>query len=157
MTTWCPACIVVFVAGCCRHCCPEVSSATTAGVSAAWRPLLLPLMQSLFLQLLPLTYQLPWSWPVAPQKSILVDILLNRKSILVKRHASMARRREHLSAYLRICISGRQQNHKKIQKNQERIIRYRLKKMFLRVLMHIYVSVIFSRNHSLNAVSFRSC
>jgi hypothetical protein len=40
----------------------------------------------------------------------------------------MARRREHLSAYLRICVSGRQQNHKKIQKNQERIIRYRLKK-----------------------------
>ncbi len=40
----------------------------------------------------------------------------------------MARRREHLSAYLRICVSGRQQKHKKIQKNQERIIRYRLKK-----------------------------
>ena len=40
----------------------------------------------------------------------------------------MARRREHLSAYLRICVSGRQQNHKKIKKNQERIIRYRLKK-----------------------------
>jgi hypothetical protein len=28
----------------------------------------------------------------------------------------MARRREHLSAYLRICISGRQQNHKKSRK-----------------------------------------
>jgi hypothetical protein len=55
----------------------------------------------------------------------------------------MARRREHLSAYLRICISGQQQNHKKIEKNQERIIRYNLKKMFLRVLMHICVSVIF--------------
>jgi hypothetical protein len=40
----------------------------------------------------------------------------------------MARRREHLSAYLRICVSGRQKNHKKIQKNQERIIRYLLKK-----------------------------
>jgi dephospho-CoA kinase len=40
----------------------------------------------------------------------------------------MARRREHLSAYLRICVSGRQQNHKKIEKIQERIIRYRLKK-----------------------------
>ncbi len=40
----------------------------------------------------------------------------------------MARRREHLSAYLRICVSGRQQNHKKIKKIQERIIRYRLKK-----------------------------
>jgi hypothetical protein len=40
----------------------------------------------------------------------------------------MARRREHLSAYLRICVSGRQQNHKKIEKVQERIIRYRLKK-----------------------------
>ncbi len=63
------------------------------------------------------TYQPPWSWPVAPQKSILVKILLNRKSSLVKRHASMVRRREHLSAYLRICISGGQQNHKKIKKN----------------------------------------
>jgi hypothetical protein len=40
----------------------------------------------------------------------------------------MARRREHLSVYLGICVSGRQQNHKKIQKNQERIIRYHLKK-----------------------------
>ncbi len=40
----------------------------------------------------------------------------------------MARRREHLSAYLCICVSGRQQNHKKIEKIQERIIRYRLKK-----------------------------
>jgi len=40
----------------------------------------------------------------------------------------MARRREHLSTYLRICVSGRQQNHKKIKKNQERIIRHRLKK-----------------------------
>ena len=40
----------------------------------------------------------------------------------------MARRREHLSAYLRICVSGRQQNNKKIKKNQERIIRHRLKK-----------------------------
>ncbi len=28
------------------------------------------------------TCQLPWSWPVALQKSILVDILLNRKTIL---------------------------------------------------------------------------
>jgi len=26
----------------------------------------------------------PWSWPVAPQKSILVDILLNRKTILTR-------------------------------------------------------------------------
>ncbi len=74
------------------------------------------------------TYQPPWSWPVAPQNSTLVEILLNSKSIWVKRHASMARRREHLSAYLRICVSGRQQNHKKIKKNQERIIRHRLKK-----------------------------
>jgi hypothetical protein len=40
----------------------------------------------------------------------------------------MVKRREHLSAYLHICVSGRQQNHKKIEKNQERIIRYRLKK-----------------------------
>jgi hypothetical protein len=40
----------------------------------------------------------------------------------------MARRQKHLSAYLRICISGRQQNHKNIKKNQERIIRHRLKK-----------------------------
>jgi hypothetical protein len=40
----------------------------------------------------------------------------------------MARRWEHLSAYLHICISGQQQNHKKIKKNQERIIRHRLKK-----------------------------
>ncbi len=40
----------------------------------------------------------------------------------------MARRWEHLSAYLRICVSGRQQNHKKIEKIQERIIRYHLKK-----------------------------
>ncbi len=89
------------------------------------------------------TYQPLWSWPVAPQKSILVKILLNRKSILVKRHASMARRREHLSAYLRICVSGQQQNHKKIKKNQERIIRHRLKKMFLWVLIRICVSVYF--------------
>ncbi len=42
----------------------------------------------------------------------------------------MARRREHLSAYLHICVSGRQQNHRKIKKNQERIIRHRLKKKF---------------------------
>ena len=42
----------------------------------------------------------------------------------------MARRREHLCAYLRIYVSGRQQNHKKIEKNQEKIIRYRLKKNF---------------------------
>jgi hypothetical protein len=40
----------------------------------------------------------------------------------------MARRQEHLTAYLRICISERQQNHKKIKKNQERIISHRLKK-----------------------------
>ncbi len=40
----------------------------------------------------------------------------------------MARRRENLTAYLRICVSGRQQNHKKIEKIQERIIRYRPKK-----------------------------
>jgi hypothetical protein len=39
----------------------------------------------------------------------------------------MARRREHLSAYLRICAQGHQQNHKK---NQEIIIRHRLKKKF---------------------------
>jgi hypothetical protein len=55
----------------------------------------------------------------------------------------MARRQEHLSAYLRICLSGRQQNHKKIKKNQERIIRHHLKKMFLRVLMRICVSAYF--------------
>jgi hypothetical protein len=40
----------------------------------------------------------------------------------------MVRRREHLSAYLRICVSERQQNRKKIKKNQERIIRHQLKK-----------------------------
>jgi hypothetical protein len=40
----------------------------------------------------------------------------------------MARRREHLSAYLRISVSGQQQNHKKSRKNQERIIRHHLKK-----------------------------
>jgi hypothetical protein len=57
--------------------------------------------------------------------------ILNRQSTLVKRHASIARRREHLSAYQRICISGRQQNHKIIKKNQERIIRHRLKKNVL--------------------------
>jgi hypothetical protein len=62
------------------------------------------------------TYQPPWSWSVALQKSILVDILLNKKTILVRRHASMVRRREHLSAYLRICVSACQQNHKKIKK-----------------------------------------
>jgi hypothetical protein len=55
----------------------------------------------------------------------------------------MARRREHLTAYLRICISGRQKNHTKNKKNQERIIRHRLKKMFLRVLMRICISVYF--------------
>ncbi len=43
----------------------------------------------------------------------------------------MARRREHLSAYQCICVSGRQQNHKKIKKNQERIIRHHLKKYVL--------------------------
>jgi hypothetical protein len=62
------------------------------------------------------------------KSSVLVKILLNRKSILVKRHTSMARRREHLSVYLRICVSGQEQNHKKIKKNQERIIRHRLNK-----------------------------
>jgi hypothetical protein len=53
----------------------------------------------------------------------------------------MARRREHLSAYMRICVSGRQQNHKKNKKNQERIIIHCLKKMFLQVLMRICISV----------------
>jgi hypothetical protein len=89
------------------------------------------------------TYQPPWSRPVAPQKSILVKILLNRKSILVKRHASMARRWEHLSAYLRICISGQQQNHKKSRKIKKESLDTVGKKMFLRVLMHICVSVYF--------------
>ena len=72
------------------------------------------------------TYQLPWSWPDAPKKSILVNILLNRKSILVKRHASIARRWEHL-----ICVSaylGDNKITKKSPKNQERIISRRLKK-----------------------------
>ena len=36
----------------------------------------------------------------------------------------MARRREHLSAYLHICISAQQQNH---TKKQEIIIRHHLK------------------------------
>ena len=40
----------------------------------------------------------------------------------------MAKRREHLSVYLRICVTGRQHNHEKTPKNQERIIRHRLKK-----------------------------
>ncbi len=31
---------------------------------------------------------------------------------------------------MRSCVSGRQQNHKKIKKNQERIIRHCLKKKF---------------------------
>ncbi len=31
----------------------------------------------------------------------------------------MARRREHLSAYLRICVSARQQNHKKTGNNYQ--------------------------------------
>ena len=36
------------------------------------------------------TYQPPWSWLVTAQKSILFDILLNRKkTILVRRHAAM--------------------------------------------------------------------
>ncbi len=64
------------------------------------------------------TYQPLWSWPVAPQKSILVDILHNRKTILVRRHASTVRRWwEHLSAYLHICKSVQQQSHKKTRNN----------------------------------------
>jgi hypothetical protein len=56
----------------------------------------------------------------------------------------MARRREHLSVYLCVCVTG--DNiiiKKKTPKNQERIIRHRLKKMFLQGLMRICVSVIF--------------
>ncbi len=89
------------------------------------------------------TYQPPWSWSVAPQKSILVKIPLNRKSILVKRLASMARRRECLSAYLRICKSGQQQKHKKSRKIKKESLDPVWKKMFLRLLMHTCVSVIF--------------
>jgi hypothetical protein len=74
----------------------------------------------------------------------------------VKRHASMARRREHLSAYLRICVSGRQQNHKKIKKNQERIIRHCLKKKFLRVLMRICISVYFLKKSQPNPCSYQA-
>jgi len=50
-----PTHVVVFVANWCCHCCPDVSSATTAVVSAPQRPLLPPSMWSLFLQLLPFT------------------------------------------------------------------------------------------------------
>jgi hypothetical protein len=64
----------------------------------------------------------------------------------------MARRWEHLSAYLRICVSGQQQNHKKIKKKQERIIRHHLKKMLLRVLMHICISVYFLKKSQPKAV-----
>jgi hypothetical protein len=42
--TLCPARVVVFVAGRRSHCCPDVSSVTTASVSAARRPLLPPLV-----------------------------------------------------------------------------------------------------------------
>jgi hypothetical protein len=57
------------------------------------------------------------------EKSILVNILLNRKSILVKRHASIAiiaRRREHLSAYLHVCVSWATHNHEKNTKNSRK-------------------------------------
>ena len=57
--TWCLARIIVLIAGRCRHWCPDVSSATTAGVSTNQRPLLPPSMHSLFLWFL---YQPPWSW-----------------------------------------------------------------------------------------------
>jgi len=51
----CPARVIVFVAGRRRHRCPDVSSTATAVVSAARRPLLRPLMWSLFPRLLTLT------------------------------------------------------------------------------------------------------
>ncbi len=35
---------------------------------------------------------------------------------------------EKIYLHMRSCVSGRQQNHKKIKKNQERIIRHCLKK-----------------------------
>ncbi len=54
------------------------------------------------------------------------------RSIAILREEGMT---EKLYLRMRSCISGRQQNHKKLKKNQERIIRHCLKKMFLRVLM----------------------
>jgi hypothetical protein len=62
------------------------------------------------------------------------------RSIAILREEGMT---EKIYLRMRSCVSGRQQNHKKIKKNQERIIRHCLKKMFLRVLMRICVSVIF--------------
>ena len=88
-------------------------------------------------------YQPSWSQPVAPQKSILVDILLNRKTILVRRHKSMVRRRDNLSAYLCcICANENSRAPTKSPKNQERTIRHCLKKYsygFKCVSAYVYI------------------
>jgi hypothetical protein len=47
------------------------------------------------------------------------------RSFAIQREEGMT---EKIYLRMRICVSGQQQNHKKIKKNQERIIRHCLKK-----------------------------
>jgi hypothetical protein len=84
--------------------------------------------------------------PVAPQKSILVDIILNRKSILVKRNAHW---QEGGNAYLRIGgsvylrdkkITKKGNNHWTPSENNDQ----HLKKMFRQVLMRTRLNPIYS-------------